>query len=157
MAIRNLRYEGDPLLRKISKEVKEITPRIKELVQDMLDTMYEDEGVGLAAPQVGILKQMVVMDVGEGPLVLINPVILETSGEQTGQEGCLSYPGKAADVTRPMHVKCKYYDLDMNEVIVEADELFARCICHELDHLHGVLYTDHVTGPVYDTNYEEEE
>ncbi|MCR5742566.1 MAG: peptide deformylase [Lachnospiraceae bacterium] len=157
MAIRNIRQFGDPVLRKECKPIAEVTPRIRTLAEDMIETMYESNGVGLAAPQVGILKQMVVMDVGDGPLVLINPVILETSGEQTGQEGCLSYPGKAADVTRPMHVKCKYYDLDMNEVIVEADELFARCICHELDHLHGVLYTDHVTGPVYDTNNEEEE
>jgi len=157
MAIRNIRKFGDPVLRKECKPITEVTARIRILAEDMIETMYENNGVGLAAPQVGILKQIVVMDVGAGPLVLINPEILESSGEQTGQEGCLSYPGKAGDVTRPMHVKCRYYDLDMNEVIVEADELFARCICHELDHLHGVLYTDHVTGPVYDTNYEEEE
>ena len=100
MAIRNIRVIGDEILTKKAKEVKEMTDKTRELVQDMLDTMYEKMGVGLAAPQVGILKQIVVIDVGEGPIVLINPEIIETSGEQTGEEGCLSVPGKTGIVTR---------------------------------------------------------
>ena len=157
MAIRNLRYEGDPILRKTSKEVKEITPKIVELVDDMLETMYESNGVGLAAPQVGILKRIVVIDVGEGPIVLINPVILETSGEQTGEEGCLSLPGKAGIVTRPNYAKVKALNEDMEEVILEGEGLLARAFCHEIDHLDGKLYTRLVEGEVHDVNYEEEE
>lgn len=117
MAIRVIRTEEDPVLRKISKPVKEVTPKIITLIDDMLDTMYEAMGVGLAAPQVGILKRIVVIDVGEGPIVLINPEILETSGEQTGDEGCLSVPGMAGQVTRPNYVKVKAMDEEMNEVI----------------------------------------
>ena len=157
MAIRNLRFEGDPILRKTSKEVKEITPKIVELVDDMLETMYESNGVGLAAPQVGILKRIVVIDVGEGPIVLINPVILETSGEQTGEEGCLSLPGKAGIVTRPNYAKVKALNEDMEEVILEGEGLLARAFCHEIDHLDGKLYTRLVEGEVHDVNYEEEE
>ena len=117
MAIRVIRTEEDPVLRKISKPVKEVTPKIITLIDDMLDTMYEAMGVGLAAPQVGILKRIVVIDVGEGPIVLINPEILETSGEQIGDDGCLSVPGMAGQVTRPNYVKVKAMDEDMNEVI----------------------------------------
>ena len=117
MAIRVIRTEEDPVLRKISKPVKEVTPKIITLIDDMLDTMYEAMGVGLAAPQVGILKRIVVIDVGEGPIVLINPEILETSGEQTGDEGCLSVPGMAGQVTRPNYVKVKAMDEEMNEVM----------------------------------------
>ena len=157
MAIRNLRFEGDPILRKTSKEVKEITPKIVGLVDDMLETMYESNGVGLAAPQVGILKRIVVIDVGEGPIVLINPVILETSGEQTGEEGCLSLPGKAGIVTRPNYAKVKALNEDMEEVILEGEGLLARAFCHEIDHLDGKLYTRLVEGEVHDVNYEEEE
>ena len=131
MAIRVIRTEEDPVLRKISKPVKEVTPKIITLIDDMLDTMYEAMGVGLAAPQVGILKRIVVIDVGEGPIVLINPEILETSGEQTGDEGCLSVPGMAGQVTRPNYVKVKAMDEDMNEVIYEGTELLARAFCHE--------------------------
>ncbi|MCR4716299.1 MAG: peptide deformylase [Lachnospiraceae bacterium] len=150
MAIRNLRYEGDPILRKVCKEVPEITPRIKELVADMLDTMYEDEGVGLAAPQVGVLKRIFVIDVGEGPYTFINPVIKEKDGEQTGSEGCLSIPNKVAIVTRPNHVVCEATDIEGNRFTVEATELFARAICHENDHLDGILYPDVAEGPVVD-------
>ncbi len=148
MAIRNLRFEGDEILRKKCKEVKEITPRIKELIGDMYDTMYEDDGVGLAAPQVGILKRIFVIDVGDGPVTFINPVIKEKDGEQTGNEGCLSLPGKVAIVTRPNRVVCEATDIEGNTFTVEATELFARAICHENDHLDGILYPDVADGPV---------
>ena len=142
MAIRNLRFEGDPILRKTSKEVKEITPKIVELVDDMLETMYESNGVGLAAPQVGILKRIVVIDVGEGPIVLINPEIIKTEGSQTGDEGCLSVPGKAGTVTRPNEVTVRFMGEDGEWYELEGTELLARAICHECDHLDGKLYVD---------------
>ena len=156
MALRNIRTEGDPVLRKVCKEVKECDERTKQLIDDMLDTMYEADGVGLAAPQVGILKRIVVIDVGEGPVIMINPVILETKGSQTGQEGCLSIPGKAGIVTRPAYVKAKAYDENMNEYVVEGEELFARAICHELAHLDGDLYIDHVEGELMEVTAGEE-
>ena len=134
-----------------------MTPRIRILIEDMIDTMYEAMGVGLAAPQVGILKRIVVIDVGEGPIVLINPVILETSGEQTGDEGCLSVPGKAGQVTRPNYVKVKAFDENMEEVIYEGEELLARAFCHEIDHLDGHLYVEKVEGELHDVTYEDEE
>ena len=147
MALRNIRIMGDPVLEKRCKEVKEVTPRIKELVEDMLDTMYEANGVGLAAPQVGVLKRVVVIDtVGDDPHVLINPEILETAGEQTGHEGCLSLPGKTGVVTRPNYVKVKAYDLDMNEYELEGEELLARALVHELEHLDGHMYVEKVEG-----------
>ena len=148
MALRNIRVlgqDGDEILRKTAKEVTEMTPKIRELIDDMFDTMYEANGCGLAAPQVGIRKRIVVIDCGDDPIVLINPVILETSGEQTGSEGCLSVPGKCGTVTRPNYAKVKAFDEDMNEYIVEGEELLARCLCHEIDHLHGVLFTAHVS------------
>ena len=157
MAIRNLRYEGDPILRKTSKEVKEITPKIVELIDDMLETMYEANGVGLAAPQVGVLKRIVVIDVGEGPIVLINPEITRTEGSQTGDEGCLSLPGKAGVVTRPNYVKVRALDENMVERELEGTELLARAFCHEIDHLDGHLYTELVEGDLFDVRYEEEE
>ena len=157
MAIRVIRTEEDPVLRKISKPVKEVTPKIVTLIDDMLDTMYEAMGVGLAAPQVGILKRIVVIDVGDGPIVLINPQILETEGSQTGDEGCLSLPGKAGIVTRPNYAKVKALNEDMEEVILEGEGLLARAFCHEIDHLDGKLYTRLVEGEVHDVNYEEEE
>ena len=149
MALRKIRIQGDPLLEKTCREVKEITPRIRELIEDMLDTMYEENGVGLAAPQVGILKRIVVIDVGEGPYVLINPVIEETSGSQTGYEGCLSLPGKSGTVTRPNHVRVRALDENMDEYVLEGEELLARAICHECDHLNGVMYTSLVEGELY--------
>ena len=142
MALRNIRIDGDDILRKKCRPITEMKPKIQELIDDMLETMYEAEGVGLAAPQVGILKRLVVIDVGEGPIVLINPEIVEKSGEQTGMEGCLSLPGKAGEVTRPNHVVCKAYNEDMEEITVEGEELLVRAICHELDHLDGILYKD---------------
>ena len=157
MALRNIRIQGDPVLAKTCREITEMTEKLEILIEDMLETMYEANGVGLAAPQVGILKRLVVMDCGDGPIVMINPVILETSGEQTGDEGCLSLPGKAGQVTRPNYVKARYLDEDMEECEIEATELLARCICHELDHLDGHMYTEHVEGELYDVTYEEEE
>ncbi len=159
MAIRNIREIGDPVLNKVCKEVKEMTDRTKELIEDMLDTMYEAEGVGLAAPQVGILKRIVVIDVtGEDPYVLINPVILEKSGEQTGNEGCLSVPGKTGIVTRPNYVKVKAYDADLQPFELEGTELLARAICHELEHLDGHLYVEKVEGELMNLSdlYEDE-
>ena len=157
MALRTIRVQGDSVLTKKSRTVDKMTPRIGELITDMLDTMYDAMGVGLAAPQVGILKRIVVIDVGEGPIVLINPEILETDGEQTGDEGCLSVPGMAGQVTRPNYVKVKALDVNMNEQIYEGEGLLARAFCHEIDHLDGKLYTRLVEGEVHDVNYEEEE
>ncbi|MCR5799278.1 MAG: peptide deformylase [Lachnospiraceae bacterium] len=151
MALRQIRVYGDPVLNKVCKEVKEVTPRIKQLIEDMFDTMYDANGVGLAAPQVGILKRICVVDVTyEDPIAMINPKVLETSGEQTGQEGCLSVPGKCGDVTRPNYVKVRYYDTDMKEQIIEGTELLARCILHEIDHLDGKMYTEKVIGELRD-------
>ena len=146
MALRTIRVQGDSVLTKKSRTVDKMTPRIGELITDMLDTMYDAMGVGLAAPQVGILKRIVVIDVGEGPIVLINPEILETSGEQTGDEGCLSVPGMAGQVTRPNYVKVKALDVNMNEQIYEGEGLLARAFCHEIDHLDGKMYTELVEG-----------
>ena len=157
MALRTIRVQGDPVLEKICKPVKELTPRTKELIEDMLDTMYEANGVGLAGPQVGVLKRIVVIDIGEGPVVMINPVILEKSGEQTGDEGCLSLPGKAGTVTRPNYVKARAFDENMEEYEIEGTELMARAICHELDHLDGHMYTELVEGPLHDVTYDDPE
>lgn len=156
MALRTIRLEGDPVLNKVCKEVKEITPKIQTLIDDMLETMYEANGVGLAAPQVGILRRIVVIDVGEGPIVMINPTIIETAGEQTGDEGCLSVPGKAGEVTRPNYVKARFFDENMDEYEIEGEELLARAICHELEHLDGHLYVEKVKGPLHEVTYEEQ-
>ena len=154
MALRNIREIGDEVLTKRCKEVKEMTPRTKMLIEDMLDTMYEANGVGLAAPQVGILKRIVVIDVnGEEPYILINPRIVETDGEQVGQEGCLSVPGKSGQVTRPNYVKAEALDINMEPFILEGTELLARAICHELDHLDGHLYVEKVEGDLINVNY----
>lgn len=157
MAIRRIREQGDDVLYKVCKEVTKMTDRTQELIEDMLDTMYDANGVGLAAPQVGVLKRIVVIDVGEGPIVMINPEILETKGEQTGSEGCLSVPGKAGDVTRPNYVKARAFNEELEEYIIEGEELLARAICHELDHLDGHLYVEKVEGALYNVNYDEEE
>ena len=164
MALRNIRVEGDPVLRKVCKPVTEVNDRTKELIEDMLDTMYDACGVGLAAPQVGILKRICVIDIsenGDNPVIMINPEIIESSGSQTGPEGCLSVPGKQGTVTRPNYVKAKAYDMDMNEFIVEGEELMARAICHELAHLDGDLYIDHVEDELLDVedleDFEDEE
>ncbi len=155
MAIRTIREFGDEALRKHCKPVKEMTPRLKGIIEDMFETMYQAYGVGLAGSQVGILKRVVVIDVdGKHPYVLINPEILETEGSQTGEEGCLSLPGKHATVTRPNYVKVRAQDADMNWYELEATELLARTICHECDHLEGILYTDKREGPIKDNEEE---
>ena len=157
MALRTNRVQGYSVLTKKSRTVDKMTPRIGELITDMLDTMYDAMGVGLAAPQVGILKRIVVIDVGEGPIVLINPEILETSGEQTGDEGCLSVPGMAGQVTRPNYVKVKALDVNMDEQIYEGEGLLARAFCHEIDHLDGKMYTELVEGELHKVTYDEED
>lgn len=157
MALRTIRIMGDEVLTKKCREITEMTPRIRELIHDMIETMYDANGVGLAAPQVGVLKRVAVIDVGEGPIVLINPVILESSGEQTGSEGCLSLPGKAGEVTRPNYVKVRAYDENMQEYEVEGAELLARALCHEIEHLDGHMYVEKVIGELQDVVYEEEE
>ena len=158
MALRTIRIAGDPVLTKKCREVKEMTPRLQELIDDMFETMYKEQGVGLAAPQVGVLKRICVIDTtGEDPIVLINPRILEQSGEQTGDEGCLSLPGKAGQVTRPMHVVVEAYDRSMKLVKLEGEGLLARAMCHEIDHLDGHMYTELVEGGVHDVSIEEDE
>ena len=158
MAIRQIRTIGDEILRKECKPVKEMTPRLKELIEDMFETMYETGGVGLAAPQVGILKQIVVIDVEDGnQYVLINPEITEAEGEQTGPEGCLSVPGKSGTVTRPEKVTVKAYNEDMEPIELTGEGFLARAICHECDHLHGCLYVDKVEGELEDVGEAEEE
>lgn len=157
MAIRQIRIMGDKVLEKKCREVTEMTPRMRELIEDMLDTMYDAEGVGLAAPQVGVLRRIVVIDVGEGPIVMVNPVILETDGSQTGSEGCLSLPGQAGNVTRPNYVKVRAFDQNMEEYELEGTELLARAICHECDHLEGIMYVSKVEGELYEVEPEAEE
>ena len=160
MAIRKIREIGDPVLNKVCKPVLEVTPRVKQLIDDMLETMYEANGVGLAAPQVGILKRIVVIDVtpeGEDPLVLINPKILETDGEQTGEEGCLSVPGKFGTVTRPSYVKVSACNEQLQRFEIEGRDLLARALCHEIDHLEGHLYTEIAEGPLMTVAPPEEE
>ena len=152
MALRQIREIGDGCLEKKCKPVKELNQRTRDLIDDLLDTMYDAEGVGLAAPQVGILKRIAVVDTGEefqdGPLVLINPEVLETEGEQTDYEGCLSVPGKVGRVTRPNYVKVKALDAQMNEYIVEGEGLLARALLHEIEHLDGHMYVEKVNGPL---------
>lgn len=143
MALRNIREIGDPILNQRAKEVREMTPNLRALIEDMVETMRHANGVGLAAPQVGVLKRLVVIECEESELhVLINPEIVERDGEQTGYEGCLSVPGKTGIVTRPNHVKVKALNENMEPVTVEGEELLARALCHELDHLDGHLYTE---------------
>ena len=157
MAIRKIRTMGDKVLTKKCREVTAMTDRIHELINDMLDTMYEELGVGLAAPQVGILKRIVVIDVGDGPHVLINPKIIETSGEQSGTEGCLSLPGKMGQVTRPDYVKAEALNEEMEPFILEGEGLLARAICHECEHLEGIMFVEHVEGELMDVPPLEEE
>ena len=157
MAIRKIRYIGDECLNKVCKPVQKMTPATRELIEDLFDTMHEAMGVGLAAPQVGILRRVCVVDVMDGdPIVLINPEIRETSGEQTDDEGCLSVPGKCALVTRPDYVKVSSLDMDMNPVVYEGEGLRARAILHEMDHLDGVLYGERASEPYRDIEEEED-
>ncbi|HCW23505.1 MAG TPA: peptide deformylase [Lachnospiraceae bacterium] len=160
MSLLTIREIGDPILEKRAKEVTELTPRLKELIENMKETMYAANGVGLAAPQVGVLKRIVVIDVTmdqSDPMVFINPVIVEQSGEQTGYEGCLSVPGKMGMVTRPDYVKATAYDANMQPIEVEGHDLLARCMCHEFDHLDGKLYTRLVEGGLVDSAAPEED
>ncbi len=157
MALRNIRTIGDDILNKTAKEVKEMTGKTRQLVDDLLETMYEAEGVGLAAPQVGILKRIAVIDIKEerdSPIVLVNPVITYTEGEQRGNEGCLSVPGKAGVVTRPNIVRVRAFDQDMNEYEIEGEELLARALIHEIEHLDGHLYVEKVEGELKDVEEE---
>lgn len=142
MAKRNIRLSTEELLRKTCKEVKNITPNVITLLEDMAETMYDSNGVGLAAPQVGILKRVVVIDIGEGIVELINPEIVETSGSNIDYEGCLSIPGTSALVERPAYAKVKAFNRNGEEIFVEGNDLMARALCHEIDHLDGVLYID---------------
>ena len=155
MAIRQIRELGDSVLTKECRPILEVSKRIEELAKDMIETMYEYNGVGLAAPQVGILKQLTVIDIGEGPIILINPEIIDSSGTQTGDEGCLSYPGKVGTVTRPNLVKVRAYDLNMEPFELEGEELLARALCHEIEHLHGHMYVEKVEGEIRDVEYDE--
>ncbi|HHT97060.1 MAG TPA: peptide deformylase [Clostridiales bacterium] len=155
MAIRNIREIGDAILNKKCKEIKKVNEKLITLIDDMLETMYNSQGVGLAAPQVGVLKRLVVIDISEeanDPIVIINPEIICTDGTQTGDEGCLSVPDKIGVVTRPNYVKIKAYDTNMEEFILEGEELLARAICHEIDHLNGELFVDKVDGELRDVN-----
>ena len=155
MGIRNLRIDGDPLLRKVSREVTELNDKIRLLIEDMMDTMIENDGVGLAAPQVGVLKRVIVVDVSDvdpevlkdenapdEPIALINPVIIESEGEDIGQEGCLSVPDLTGDVKRPSRIVVKAKNENFEDIVFEAKYFFARVLCHEIDHLNSVLYID---------------
>ena len=153
MAIRQIRVAGDPILNKVCKPVKEMTPNMQTLIEDMLDTMYEANGVGLAAPQVGILRRVAVIDIGDGPIVLVN---LEEEGEQTGDEACLSLPGKAGEVKRPNRVVVQAYDASMTQYKIEGEELLARALCHEIEHLDGHMYMEHVIGEIHDAVMDDE-
>ena len=146
MAIRNVRIEGDEILRKKTREVTVIDDKIKQLLNDMADTMYKNEGVGLAAPQVGMLKKIVIVDIGEGLIEFINPVILKAKGKKVYKEGCLSVPHVYGQVTRPLKIKVKALDRNGNEFVLEAEEFMAQAICHELDHLEGILFIDKATN-----------
>ncbi|MBQ7676918.1 MAG: peptide deformylase [Lachnospiraceae bacterium] len=168
MALREVRVAGDPILNKTFRPLKEMTERISMLIDDMFETMYDQEGVGLAAPQVGVLRRLFVIDIPEEdedgneteekhPIVFINPEIVETSGEVTLAEGCLSLPNKVANVTRPSHVKIRALDRDMQEFEMEADDMLARCILHEFDHLDGHVYSELATGPLWDIEDVEED
>ncbi len=159
MAIRNIREVGDKVLNKVAKEIKEVDKKLLTLIDDMLDTMYDASGVGLAAPQVGILKRLIVIDVseeGNDPIILINPEIIEMDGEQIGDEGCLSVPGKVGTVRRPNYVKVKALNEEMKEFTMEGTGLLARAFCHEIDHLDGKLYVDQTIGELRDVTVTEE-
>ncbi len=147
MAIRYLRVDDDPILRKNSREITEVNERIKTLEQDMLDTMYEYDGVGLAAPQVGVLKRIVVIDIGEGPITMLNPEVIATEGEATGMEGCLSFPEVMELVPRPEKVTVRYQNMDLETVELECEDLLARAVCHEVDHINGIVFKDRAIEP----------
>lgn len=159
MAIRQIRLDSDPILRKVSREVKDVNDRIKILLEDMADTMYENDGVGLAAPQVGVLRRVIVIDIGDGIIKLINPEIIEKEGESVDVEGCLSVPNRAGTVMRPERVKVRYLDELGQEKTIEGHGLLAKALCHEIDHLNGILFTDKIIEEIYpeDEDYEDVE
>ena len=158
MALRTIRTEGDPVLAKKCRPVEKMTLRLRMLIGDMFETMYDAQGVGLAAPQVGVLRRIAVIDVdGENPYIFINPEIVEKSGEQTGEEGCLSVPGMYGTVTRPEHVKVRALNIEMEPFELEAEGLLARACCHEIDHLDGIMYTSLAEGPLRSAADTEEE
>lgn len=160
MALREIRIDEDPILRKMSKEITIINDRIKILLEDMEETMIEANGIGLAAPQIGVLRRVIIIDVGEGIMKIINPEIIEVRGEVIDIEGCLSIPGKSGTVNRPEWVKLKYLNENGEETIIEGTDLLARAICHEVDHLNGILYTDKVIDYCTDDDqddYEEDD
>lgn len=140
MAIRQIVKEGDDILTKKCRTVEKFDARLSMLIDDMIETLHAAQGVGLAAPQVGVLRRVVVVDTGDGPIELVNPVIIESSGEQEGLEGCLSCPGQWGITKRPMYVTVKAQDRNGNEFTVSGEELLAKAFCHELDHLEGILY-----------------
>lgn len=146
MAVRKVREDGDEILRKKSREVEVVDDRIRELLDDMVDTMHQYNGVGLSAVQVGILKRLVVIDLydDKGPIKLVNPIIVKTKGEQEVEEGCLSFPNQYAKLVRPAEVVAEALDENGNKVKIKAKGLLAQAICHELDHLDGVLFVDHM-------------
>jgi peptide deformylase len=146
MALRNIRTDNDEILRKKSRKVEEINDRIRTLIDDMKETMYHAEGVGLAAPQVGVLKRIAVVDVGEGMVIVINPEIIERDGNCTDVEGCLSLPGRQGEVERPERIKVRALNEKGEEFTIEAEGLFARALCHEIDHLDGILFIDRLAG-----------
>ena len=158
MALRKIREIGDECLKKVCRPVEKFDEKLSTLLDDMTDTLIESGGLGLAAPQVGILRRVVVIDLGEeeGMLELVNPVIIKTEGEITGPEGCLSVPGKVGEVTRPEKTTVRAFDRDGNEFEFTGEEIFARCLCHECDHLDGILYVDKVIK-FLDENFEDEE
>ena len=157
MAVREVIIYPDPILRNKNTEVTTFDEDLKKLTDDMFDTMYEFEGIGLAGPQIAVNKRIVVIDIGDGPLVMLNPEIIDKKGSQTGDEGCLSVPGKSGQVTRPNYVKVKALDENMEEVIYEGEGLLARAFCHEIDHLDGHLYVEKVEGELHEVTYEEED
>ncbi len=157
MALRMIRQLGDKILTKTCREVTEVTPKIRTLIDDMLETMYAADGVGLAAPQVGILKRLAVVDIGDGPVVLINPRVMEARGETFEDEGCLSLPGKVGKVRRPSYVKVEAWNEAMERFEMEAEDLLARAFCHEIDHLDGHMYVEKVEGGLHDASEEDEE
>lgn len=142
MAIRNIVKEGDPVLRKTSRSVLKFDEKLSELIDDMIETMYEADGCGLASPQVGILRRVCVIDIGEGPIELVNPTIIAEVGEQRESEGCLSIPGQSGVTKRPMKVTVKAQDRKGNSFEITGEGLLARALCHEIDHLNGILYKD---------------
>ncbi len=157
MALRQVRMREEEILRKKCKDVKVFDQKLSQLLDDMAETMYYYNGVGLAAPQVGILKKCVVIDIGEGLVEMINPKILDQKGAVVDNEGCISVPGLGGKVERPKYVKVECMTRNGEKMIIEGEDLMARCLCHEIDHLDGILYTDKVIGDLFEVENDEED